>query len=175
MAPKQADLNAQRAQIEVTQNIKDEIILSNGEKIRIGMMMNPTQDKLNEIYVEYESCKKALEGDDLVTEKLRNDLTRRYYAKCAAAIILNNYLKIKFFFGIKWRILYYLKSLSGDDYFNIIALAKKKATEQQYLLAMALLVTMTDMWTTMTKKEAEEYRAELDLVREHQSLKSSPN
>jgi predicted S18 family serine protease len=69
--------------------------------------------------------------------------------------------------------IYYFSNYNGEDYLKIITEAKKKATEQEYSLAMVLLMDMTTTWTTMTKKEAEEYRHELELAREAQSLRSS--
>jgi hypothetical protein len=69
--------------------------------------------------------------------------------------------------------IYYFGKYNGEDYLKIITEAKKKATEQEYYMGMAFLMDMTTTWTTMTKKEAEEYRQELELAREAQSLRNS--
>jgi hypothetical protein len=51
---------------------------------------------------------------------------------------------------------------------KIMAEAKKKGQEREYLVAMAFSMTMADTWTMMTKKEAEVFLRELNSGREQQ-------
>ena len=113
--------------------------------------------------------------DNLTEKELQacNKQTRMFYSKITSAILLNNFFLLRFFWWIKWRYMYYFSNMNAEDHLIIISEAKKKAQQQEYYLAMALAMDMTTMWTTMTKKEAEAYRQELELVREHQSLKNS--
>ena len=157
-----------------------DVLLHNGKKARIGCLLGATQDKLDCLIVKYEAFKKSLKpkdgkpySDDAVSKG--NRYTRRFYAQCAAAILLNSYWGITLLWWLKWRLIYYFGGWSGSDYLSVIAEAKKKAQEPEYSMAMVLLMDMTTTWTTMTKKEAEEYRQELQLAREAQSLKSSPD
>lgn len=161
-APKQADIEAQKTLMDVINDKKNTITLSSGKHIRIGWIRPDTQDKIDSLFVEYEKMKKSINKDDPNEIMKGNTETRRFYAKTVAAILINNFIGLKLFWWIKWRIIYHFWELNGTDYQNIILEAKKKATEQQYFLAMALLMTMTDTWTMMTKKEAEAYRQELE-------------
>lgn len=158
---KQADIDVQRELHEIDKNIPSILALSTGKTLKIGWIKPCTQDKIDDVYTAYFSNKKSTEIKDAEL----NGETRRYFAKTSAAIILNSYIKIKLFWWIKWRWLYYFSKYSATDYFNIILEGKKKAQQEMYLLGMALSVEMVGTWTMMTKKEAEEYRAELESAR----------
>ena len=167
--PRQADFESQEALIDIELDRKGRIVLSSGRKVKVGWLRPDTQDKIDELFVKYEKLK----GE--VSDKPNKDIikfnkkTREYYAKNIAAIIINNYWGLKLFWWIKWRIIYHYWHINGNDYLAIIQEAKKKATETSYYVAMVFLMTMPDMWTTMTKKEAEAYLREAELARKPQS------
>ena len=169
---KEATLEAKQELTDLLYSKKTEIVLSNGKKVKVGYIIGYTQDIIEFLIEKYEKYKKTLSESD---EDLRrgNTYTRKFYAKCVAAILLNSFFGNKLFWWIKWRWIYYFGNYSGEDYLKIITEAKKKATEQEYSLAMVFLMDMTTTWTTMTRKEAEEYRRELELAREAQSLRNS--
>ena len=166
-APQQATHEAQKALQEVLNNTPTDITLSTGKKVRIGWLYADTQDKIDDIIVHHDSVAKKIESGEMPVTK-GNISTRQFYAKMAAAILLNNYFGLKLFWWLKWRIIHHFWHLNGDDYLQIITEGKKKATEQQYYLAMAFSMTMSDIWTTMTKKEAEAYHRELNLAKGQQ-------
>lgn len=169
---KEATLEAKQELTDLLHQQKTEITLSNGKTVNIGYITGYTQDLIDLLIVKYEKYKKTLtESADDVSKG--NSYTRKFYAKCAAAILLNSYFGNKLLWWLKWRCIYYFGNYNGEDYLKIITEAKKKATEQEYSLAMVFLMDMTTTWTTMTKKEAEEYRHELELAREAQSLRNS--
>lgn len=171
MIAKQANLEAQDELTSLTSGRITKIPLSNGKVMKIPYILTSAQDKLNRVIVEYEKLKET-EG---ISDEVLNTETRKFFAKCIAAITTKNYLKLwlVFPYEIHWRYLYYFGNMSGEDCLKVVMEAKKKAQEQEYSLAMALLMDMTTTWTTMTKKEAEEYRRELELVRKAQSLRNS--
>lgn len=164
-APKQANAETQKDLTDVTADKSNVIVLSSGRKIRIGWMRPDTQDKIDELTVEYERMKKHIDKNDEKQVLIGNSETRKYYAKTAAAILINNYFGLKLRWWIKWRIIHHFWHMNGEDYLLIVSEAKKKATEQEYYLAMALLMNMPQIWTAMTEKEAEVYRQELELAR----------
>ena len=179
---KEATLRDKQELMDLVSNRVSEVKLSTGKTVKVGYIVGYTQDVLDDLIVRYETFKKSLKNltpdkkEPTYSEKdinRGNKETRRFYAKCVAAILLNHPFKIMLLHWIKWRWLYYFGNWNGQDYPNVILEAKKKATEGEYQLAMALLMDMTTTWTTMTKKEAEEYRHELELVKEAQSLKNS--
>lgn len=172
MVQKEASLETKEELTSLLNEDKTEIRLSTGKTVRIGYLKGITQDKIDDIIIKYESFKKTLGDTDKDTNK-GNKYTRRFYAQCAAAILLNSYWGIKLFWWLKWRLLYNFGGWSGSDYLTVITESKKKAQEQEYSLGMVFLMDMTTTWTTMTQKEAAEYRHELQLAREAQSLRSS--
>ena len=173
MIQKEATLESKEELVDILSRTNTVLHLQNGKKVKIGYIVGDTQDKLDTLIVKYDAFKKTLKKDDDNDMNKGNKYTRKFYAKCAAAILLNGPIKMRLFWWIKWRMLYYFGGLTGQDYLTIITEAKKKAQEQEYSLAMVFLMDMTTTWTTMTKKEAEEYRQELELAREAQSLKNS--
>lgn len=164
-APKQATHEAQEALQDLTNNAKTEILLSTGRKVRVGWLCADAQDKIDDIIVHHDTVAKQVEKEEISVNK-GNKQTRKFYSKMAAAILLNSYFRLKFFFGIKWRIIHHFWHLNGEDYLKIIAEGKKKAAEQPFYLAMAYSTTMSDIWTTMTKKEAEVFRREVNSASE---------
>lgn len=160
-APKQADHEAQKAQQELILDKSTEVELSDGRKVKIGLLHNYTCDKIDDIIVEHDEIAKMVEEGKMPINKA-NRKTRQHFAKIAAAILLNEKTKIILFWWIKWRIIYYRWNITADDYLKIMAEAKKKGQAREYLVAMAFSMTMTDIWTMMTKKEAEAFLRELN-------------
>lgn len=166
-SPKQADHESQQALQSMIDREKTVIRLSNGKKVKIGWLVPPTSDKIDSIILEHDEVAQAIK-DGHINNSSANKKTRQHFAKVTAAILLNSAIKIALFWWIKWRIIYYFWNITGEDHLHIIAEAKKKATEQEYLVAMAYSMTMADIWTMMTKKEAEAYLRELNSVKGQQ-------
>ena len=159
--PKQSDHEAQQVQQAMLDNEPTILTLSNGKKVKIGWMMPVTNDKIDSIVVEHDEVAKLI-NDGKISKAVANKKTRQHFAKITAAILLNDQIKLALFWWIKWRIIYYRWRITGEDHKIIIAEAKKKSQEQQYLVAMAFSMTMADIWTMMTKKEAEVFLRELN-------------
>lgn len=165
--PKQADLESRKEQQEIINREKTVLILSTGRKVKVGWMEPPTNDKIDDIVIEHDDISKLVESGD-INQALANKRTRQYFAKITAAILLNEKLKIKFFWWLKWRIIYNFWGLTGQDHLRILQEAKKKGQGHWYYVAMALSMTIVDTWTMMTKKEAEVFLRELKLASEQQ-------
>lgn len=144
------------------------ITLFSGRKVKIGYLRPDAQDKIDDIIVEHDKVAEEVKSGKLAQLE-GNRRTREMYAKVLAAVVLNSHLKIKLLWWMKWRIIHHFWDINGEDYIKVIAEAKKKATEQQYYMAMALLMTMNDTVKMMTTKEAEAFRQELNSAREHLS------
>ena len=165
--PQNAPIQSREDLQELIKNEKTEILLSNGRKIRLRPICSDAQDKIDDLIVEHDKIAAKVKANEM-TEQEGNRHTRMFYSKCAAAIILNGYFKLKLFYGLKWRIIHRFWALTGSDHLAIIGEAKKKAQQQEYYLAMALAMTMNDTCTTMTRKEAEAFQRELNSVKEQQ-------
>lgn len=80
--------------------------------------------------------------------------------KICALILLNNIWKIRFFYPVYWRWLYYVKDVDIAEVLNVLDKSKKKIPSSAYSLATILTTGMTDLMMTMTRSEAEVIRAE---------------
>ena len=69
--------------------------------------------------------------------------------QCAAAIILNGYWKIKFFYPFLWRWFFYIKQYGDHELMKVIAVGKKKIPVEDYLTATIYLTAMKDTMMTL--------------------------
>ncbi len=135
---KQPNIDTQKELNSIIENLPD--IARIGKKIyKIKWLHNGTVRKINQIIL-----------------KDGNDAKASY--QTAACIILNGFIKIKLFYPILWRWLYYVKQYTETDLTEIIAIGKKKIPLQSYYVNTTLMTDMTDMSMTMTKKEVSSFR-----------------
>ena len=80
--------------------------------------------------------------------------------KVCVAILLNGVWKIKFFYWLLWRWLYYVKDVDVVEVLNVLDKAKKKIPSNAFSLATILVTGMTDLMMTMTRKEVKAIQAE---------------
>jgi hypothetical protein len=122
---KEATLEAKEELVNLISSKKTELTLSNGKTVNIGYITGFTQDIIDNLIVKYEKYKKSINKDSEEDMSRGNTYTRKFYAKCAAAIILNSYFGNKLFWWLKWRLIYYFGGYNGEDYLKIITEAKK--------------------------------------------------
>ena len=166
-APKQANVDSRQELQNLINCEKSELVLSTGRVVNIPSIHADAQDKIDDIILHHDIIAKKVK-DGSMSEIEGNKHTRRYFAKVTAAALLDGYFKIKLFWWIKWRIIHKFWKLNGEDYLRIISEVKKKGHQQEYYLAMALAMTMSDTCTLMTTKEAEVFQRELNSVKEQQ-------
>lgn len=130
-----------------------------------------TIECITKVWIERDLASASVENG---AETMKDLCKEPYFAfKEAALMILNNDLKIRLFYGIFWRWLAF--KYSEPQIVPIIAEGKKKVQLMaHYETIMFSLDTRTDLMK-MTKKEAEQYRAELLLEAKRLSAKTSPN
>jgi hypothetical protein len=139
--------------------------------VKLRWMHPYTIERITQVWIERELASVKIKDGSSVAEDLCKE---PYFAfKEAALMILNNDIKIRLFYGFLWRWLAF--RYSEPQIVDIIAEGKKKfhLTAHYKVLAYSL-DTMTDMMA-MTKKEAEQYRAELLLGEKRRSSRTSPN
>lgn len=79
--------------------------------------------------------------------------------KMCAAVLLNNYWKLKYCYWAYWRWLYYIKDPDAVETLKVVDAAKKKIPSAVCSLLTILATGMTDVMMTMTKKEVQAIRA----------------
>lgn len=120
---------------DIAESGKDTIELR-GKKWRIGWLRNGTKRKITQIFLK---------------EK-RED---KVGSKCVAALILNGYWKIKFFYWFLWRWFYYVKQYSDVEMIPVVHMCKKKIQVTGYFVLTILLTGIRDTIMMMTLEEAE--------------------
>lgn len=93
--------------------------------------------------------------------------------KCAALFRLNNFFKIKLFFWILWRWMYYVKEYRNDELLPYLAECKKKVGLEDYIYSTILVTGMKDTVMSMTREEVEHIQAELIMAQHGASQKST--
>jgi len=88
--------------------------------------------------------------------------------KTAVLMILNNYWKIKLFYGIMWRWWFYVKEYTDDQLSDILVMSKKKVPFTPFLINTILVTEMRDTIMRMTKEEAERFHQGLVTAKQQQ-------
>lgn len=83
----------------------------------------------------------------------------RRNAKICAVVLLNSIWKIRAFYGIYWRWLYYICDLDDVEVLRLMETAKKKIPSLASSLLTILVTGMTNLMMTMTTKEADATQA----------------
>ena len=74
--------------------------------------------------------------------------------KCVAALRINGFFKITFFYWFLWRWYYYVRQYSEGELLPFIEMCKKKVPVEGYLIATMFLTGIKDTAMNMTREEA---------------------
>jgi hypothetical protein len=139
--------------------------------VKLRWMHPYTIERITKVWLERDLASAKVEkGSDVLKDLVKEP----YFAfKEAALMILNHDIKIRLFYGIYWRWLAF--RYTEGQMVDIIAEGKKKLNLMAHFGTMAYSMDMRKDMMTMTKREAEQYRAELLLEAKRHSSKTSPN
>ena len=139
--------------------------------VRLRWMKPYTMERITKVWIERDLASAKVEkGSDVLKDLAKEP----YFAfKEAALMILNHDIKIRLFYGIYWRWLAF--RYNETQMVDIISEGKKKLPLMAHFDTMAYSMDMRTDMMTMTKKEAEQYRAELLLEEKRRSSRTSPN
>lgn len=137
-AKRQPTAEEQKNLDEVLENSVSEVELR-GKKIKIRWMRKGTLRKISHIM-------------------LSDDDEMKVTTKCAAAMVLNGYWKLKFRWWYLWRKWYYINQYTDDELSKIIDEGKKKVPVLPYYINIISLTEMKDTILAMTREEVERYR-----------------
>jgi hypothetical protein len=128
-------------------------------------------ERITQVWIERDLASAKVEkGSDVLKDLAKEP----YFAfKEAALMILNHDIKIRLFYGLYWRWLAF--RYTEGQMVDIISEGKKKLNLMAHFEIMAYSMDMRTDMMTMTKKEAEQYRAELLLEERRRSSRTSPN
>lgn len=169
---KQPSLEARKEYMDI---VNDSVSLvpipGTGKKVRISWLKPYTMERLTALWLERDIASAKVRDDKGVLKDL---LVEPYFAfKEAALMILNNDLKIRFFYPFYWRWLAH--RYDETQMSDIILEGKKKLPLMAHFETMAYSMDMRTDAMKMTTKEAEQYRQELlSAVRQPSSRSSHP-
>lgn len=152
------DLSAKKEYSDVVNDSVSVVQVKDSKrKFRIRWIKPYTMERLTKVWIERDlASAKVSKG----AEVLKDLAKEPYFAfKEAALIILNHDLKIRLFYGLFWRWLAY--RFDETQMLGIVAEGKKKLPLMAHYAVMAYSTDMRTDEMKMTKKEAEQYRAEL--------------
>ena len=89
--------------------------------------------------------------------KEKNEWKRN--VKICVCILLNNIWKIRAFYWLYWRWLYYVRDVDVVEILSVLDKSKKKIPSNAFSLTTILAIGMTDLAMTMTKREVKATRA----------------
>ena len=152
---KQPDEDQQREYESLVNDEATEISIPRRKrKVLVRWLKNGTINKISRIVLDKENGHKMT-------------------SQIAAAIILNDFWKIKLLWGIYWRWLYYIKQYTDAELTPILKEGKKKVPQMQYLTATILSIGMKNTMMTMKKEEVEHFLQEQASEPLSQSQKST--
>lgn len=169
---KQPTLEQRKEYIDIVEDSATIVPIKGTKKtVKLRWIKPYTMERITKVWIERDLASASVRNG---AETLKDLCKEPYFAfKEAALMILNNDLKIRLFYGIYWRWLAF--KYSEPQIVDIIAEGKKKVNLMAHYEAMVYLQDMRLDMMRMTKKEAEQYRAELLLEMNRLSSKTSQN
>lgn len=168
---KQPTLEQRKEYMDIVENSVSIVpIKGTKRKVRLRWMKPYTMERITNVWLERDLASSKVDSG---SEVLKDLCKEPYFAfKEAALMILNNDIKIRLFYGIYWRWLAFRYNEAQME--GIIEEGKKKLPLMAHYAILAYSLDMREDLMTMTKKEAERFRAELLLDASRRSSKTSP-
>lgn len=175
MTMEQPDIKARREYFDnVVEDIPEKVRIPGTKKtVRVTGMKPYTMQRLTRLWLERDDMESAKEDSSETTRSLCRE--PYFAAKEAALIVLNGYWRIRLFWPFLWRWWALWRGWTESQYTPIIAAGKKKVPLTAHWTNMAFSVDMRTDWMTMTRKEAERYRAELLSAASQLSSRNTPS
>ena len=169
---KQADIDARREYDEIVNDIPTKVQIPGTKKTVSLRGVKPyTIERLTRLWIERDT--NALPEDAAST--LKSMCSEPYFAvKEALLFVLNDYWKIRLFHGIMSWWWGKMKGYTEEQMTPIILEGKKKLPLTAHWTNMAFSTDMRMDMVKMTRKEAEQYRAEQLSALKQLSSRNSP-
>ena len=155
---KQPDLKARKEYVDIVENSVSVIPITRTKRsVRMRWLKPYTMERITKVWIERDlAAANVSEGSEVL-----RDLAKEPYfaAKEAALMVLNHDLKIRFFYWFYWRWLAF--RYDETQLAPIIAEGKKKIPLEAHYATILFSKDMNEAMMKMTKKEAEQYQAEL--------------
>lgn len=167
---KQPNIEAMMGYNEIVNNVPTNVKIPGTKRVVKLRGVKPyTLERLTQLWLKRDEVL-AKDGSEVLKDLCKEP----YFAvKEACLFVLNSYWGIRLVYPFMWRIWGYFRGYTEAQMNPIILEGKKKLPLMAHWNNMAFSVDMRMDWMKMTKKEAEQYRAELLLGASVLSSKSS--
>ena len=167
---------------DIVHNVKTEVKVRD-TTFRVGGIYNDTLDKITSILIDADAAEREeSRNEEKMSQSEREHLERSRFvrerkvtAKCAAAIVLNGFFRIRLLWWLVWRWFFYVRQYTDEEFAPLIVELKKKAASERtaFLVNTTFLIDVRTTTMTMTRKEASRIRQELitDGLGRQQSLR----
>lgn len=167
---------------DIVHNVKTEVKVRD-TTFRVGGIYNDTLDKITSILIDADAAEREeSRNEEKMSQSERERLERSRFvrerkvtAKCAAAIVLNGFFRIRLLWWLVWRWFFYVRQYTDEEFAPLIVELKKKADSERtaFLVNTTFLIDVRTTTMTMTRKEASRIRQELitDGLGRQQSLR----
>ena len=146
------------------------VIPGTRRRLKLRELHPGTMKRLTKIWIERDLASAKM-GDG--AEVLKDMCKEPYFAfKEAAAMYLNHDIKLRLIYPFLWR--WWAFRYTESQMLPIIVEAKKKIPLEAHYMLMAWTQDIKTDMMKMTKKEAEQYQAELLLAAKRLSSRTSP-
>ena len=156
----QPDLKAREEYFSIVQDAPTAVRIPGTRRVvRLRGVKPYTMERLTALWLERDlAAVKVQKGSDVLKDMAKEP----YFAVREACIFaLNSYWKLRLLYPIMWRVWAYLRGYTDSQMEPIILEGKKKLQLQAHWSIMAYSLDMRTDMMMLTKKEAEQYRAEL--------------
>lgn len=168
---KQPDIQARKEYVDIVENSVSVVPIPGTKRsVRLRWMHPYTMERITKVWIERDIAAKEIESGATVMKDLCEE---PYFSfKEAALMILNNDIKIRFFYPIYWRWL--AMRYTEPQILPIIEEGKKKLPLEAHYMSMVFSKDMNGAMMKMTKAEVEQYQAELLSAVSRHSSRTSP-
>lgn len=168
---KQPTLKSRREYLDIVEDSATTVRIPRAKKsFRIRWVKPYTMERLTRVWLERDlASARVADGSDVLSDLAAEP----YFAfKEAALFILNNDIRIRLFYPLLWRWLAF--RYDEAQMVPIIAEGKKKLPLTAHFETMVCSMDMRTDTMKMTKKEADQYQAELLSAMKQLSSRTSP-
>ena len=168
---KQPDIKARQRLNEITEDIPSKVLIPGTNKtVRLRGVKPYTLERITQLWIDRD----VESAPDNTAGTLKSLCSEPYFAiKEALYFVLNSWWKINLYHRFMTFWWAKVKGYTDEQMLPIIMEGKKKLPLTAHWTIMAYSADMRTDMMKMTKKEAEQYRAELLLVANRLSSKSS--
>lgn len=154
----------QREYLSLRDNTPTEVhVLGTDKTYKLRWLRNGQLEYLSRLMIH----QKKTDNDDGADLDILDEITQdaKIACKVAAIYLTDGWLRLKLFYWIRWRWMYYVREYGAMQLSEILEVGKKKVPLTQFFIITMSLTEARDTLMIMTMREAERILREQSLAR----------